>query len=195
MHCPRKNHSGCSLSPEEGPQKEGYQWQASDSSFYPRLQAIPPQTDPPCHPNLLNSPHSRGMSPPHTGRGQCCSCRRWSCPRKMQSHLEVEGAFSSGHLCLAPPPPLQLCDSPPVSFFPFQGTLGKTSTTDITLRLLCVLPPTLCSISSNCLTLRSKQTQVKVDLLPRSHHVQCLGPDPGWWGTHSTVCLFCQEGV
>ena len=93
-------------------------------SFFPRFQATPPQRDPPCLPNLLNSPRSRRMSPPHTGRGQCCSCRRWSCPRKMQSHLEENWGLSSGHLCLIPPAHLQLCTSPPISFF-FPRTPAK----------------------------------------------------------------------
>lgn len=148
-------------------------------------------TAPLCDPNLLNSPHSRGRSPPHTGRGQCCSCRRWSCPPKTRSHLEMEEAFRSGYLCQAPPPDLQLYFSAPFSFFIFQGTLEKTSTRDTPIRLLCVLSRSLYSMSSNCLILRSQQIQGRVDLQSPSHHVQCLVPAPGWWGSQDAVGLFC----
>lgn len=141
-------------------------------------------TDPLCHPNLLNSPHSRWRSPPHTGRDQCCSCRRWSCLRKMQSHLEVEEAFRSGHLCRTPLPDLQPCFSPPFSFFTFQGTLEKTSTKDTTIRLLGVLSPNPYSTSGDCLILSSPQIQcrgnLRFPLPPRKH----LVPAPGWWGTY-----------
>ena len=112
------------LEASSSPESRSRDTKGEPPSFYPRLQATPPQRDPPCLPNLLNSPRSRRMSPPHTGRDQCCSCRQWSCPRKMQSHLEEKRGLSSGHLCLAPSAHLQLCTSPPISFF-FPRTLAK----------------------------------------------------------------------
>lgn len=107
----------------------------------------------------------------------------------MQSHLEVEGAFRSGHLCRVPPPDLQLCRSPRFSSS-FQGTLDKTSTRDTTTGLLCVLSSRLYSISRDHLILRSQQTQCRVDFRPPRpppHYVQCLV------GTYNATGLFCRE--
>lgn len=148
-------------------------------------------TAPLCDPNLLNSPHSHGRSPPHTGRGQCCSCRRWSWPRKTQSRLEMEEAFRSGYLCQAPPPDLQLYSLPP-----FPSSFSK----EPLKRLALGTPPLGYSVSfpaastlwsSNCLILRSQQIQGRVDLQSPSHHVQCLVPAPGWWESQDAVGLFC----
>lgn len=150
----------------------------------PRIQLLTqtpslfPQTHPPCRPRLLNSPRSHAMSPPRTDRGRCCSCRRWSCPRKTQSHLEAEGLSVPAMLPgprLALPPHLHLSTSPSSSFFPFQGTLGKNRTGDLPRGFPVSFPPPSMPFSRDSLSLRSQHTSSEWPSCPNPTMHSALG--------------------